>query len=444
MRILVTGLGAVSSLGLDAPTTWQRLCAGRSGVKRIALFDSSGYYSHEAAEIADLHALADCPLFARGLHTAARTQLSVENDASRATYCCRQSSPGPAGELRVFDGRTLLDRGSIMLRAACLEAISHAGIGDMIRRSPERVGLVTGATLGGMAHGTAFYRQFKTSGISRARLSLLKDYLLNDQVETAAGFLGLAGPAVTVTNACAAGTSALGVAALLIRAGKADAVLAGGYDPFCEFIFAGFSSLQAVARDKCRPFDRRRNGMVLGEGAGMLVLETSKLAAKRSAAPLAELKGVGESCDAFHMTRPAPDGKGAFKAISSALKSASVTPDSVEYINTHGTGTPSNDVSEALALKSAFGSALKRIPLSSTKPAVGHLLGGAGGIEAVFTVLALKNSLLPATLNHDELDPACGDLDVIHSVAREEKVDVAVSNSFGFGGQNAVAVFGRA
>ncbi len=417
MRLFVTGLGAVSSLGLDAPTTWRRLCSGDSGVKSISLFNSSAYYSHEACEIADLHSLFEGSSLASSSHAA--------------------------GGLRVFDGRTLLDRGSIILRAACREAMSQAGLGELIRKSPERVGLATGATLGGMAHGTTFYRQFRTVGIDRTRLSLLKDYLLNNQVENAARALGLAGPVVTVTNACAGGTSALGVAALLIRAGKADAVLTGGYDPFCEFVFAGFSSLQAVTRDKCRPFDRRRNGMVLGEGAGILVLESGEIAAQRDAAPLAELMSVGESCDAFHMTRPDPEGRGAARAISSALKTASVAADQVGYINTHGTGTPSNDLSEALALRNVFGAGLERIPLSSTKPAVGHLLGGAGGIEAVFTVLALRDGLLPATLNHEEPDEACGRLDVIHGQARERKVGVAMSNSFGFGGQNAVVVFGR-
>ncbi|MDQ7778342.1 MAG: beta-ketoacyl-[acyl-carrier-protein] synthase family protein [Planctomycetota bacterium] len=415
--VVVTGYGAVTALGRDAHSTWRRLCAGESGVAQITLFDASPFYSHEAAEIKDL----------QGISTRWPIGRAVSSNNSG---------------LQLFDGRASLDRGSIFLRAACREAVHSADLAETIRVRPERVGLVAGTTLGGMTYGTRFYREYRARGAGRAHASLLRDYLLHGQTECAARSLGIGGPVVTVTNACAAGTSALGIASAFIRAGKADVVLAGGFDSFCEFIFAGFSSLQAIAREKCRPFDRRRNGMVLGEGAGIIALESGLNARSRERVPRTELLSVADSCDAYHITRPDPGGEGAARAMARALKEAELEPAEIGYVNAHGTGTQSNDEAEAVALAKVFGAELQNVLVSSTKAAVGHLLGGAGGVEAVFTVMALEDGSLPPTTNHDVIAPECAGLQVIRSRAIERRVDAAMSSSFGFGGQNSVAVFG--
>jgi 3-oxoacyl-[acyl-carrier-protein] synthase II len=241
------------------------------------------------------------------------------------------------------------------------------------------------------------------------------------------------------SNACASGANAVGFAFLAVRAGEAEAAVCGGYDPLCEFVFAGFHALQALTPELCRPFDRNRSGLALGEGAGILLIEEWERARNRGARILGEILGYGESSDAFHMTRPDPEARGAEAALRRALASAAVGPESVDYINAHGTGTPLNDPAEAKAIRRVLGPAAERIPVSSVKPLIGHLLGAAGAVEGILTLLALREKTIPPNLNYETPDPEVG-LPIAPVAARADRMEVALSNSFGFGGANATLV----
>jgi 3-oxoacyl-[acyl-carrier-protein] synthase II len=242
------------------------------------------------------------------------------------------------------------------------------------------------------------------------------------------------------SNACASGANAVGYAFRAVRAGQAAVAFCGGYDPLCEFVFAGFHSLQALTPELCRPFDKNRSGLAIGEGAGILVLEGWDRAKARGARILGEIIGYGESNDAFHMTRPDPDGKVAALAVHRTLADAGITPEVVDYVNAHGTGTPFNDASEAAALLAVLGSRAREVFVSSTKSMIGHLLGGAGAVEGILTVLALREQWLPPNVNYETPDPAC-DLRIVRRAERADRLTVALSNSFGFGGANATLAF---
>ena len=296
--------------------------------------------------------------------------------------------------------------------------------------------MVIGTTSGGMSFGEQFYRAQMNGQRLRGRAALIANYPPQKAPLDAMEAAGFRAPVQIIANACASGTNAIGHAFHLIRAGLKRRVLCGGYDAISEMVFVGFDSLQASTTEKVRPFDKGRSGLVLGEGAAVLALEDFDSARERGAPILAEITGYGISTDNHHLTQPHPSGIGPELAMRRALNDAALTPAEVDYINAHGTATPFNDASEGAAIAKLFGA---RVPVSSTKAMMGHSLGAAGAIEAVFSVLAIRGGFLPPNLHFRESDPAC-DLNIVANAARESRVGCAVSNSFGFGGTNASVV----
>jgi 3-oxoacyl-[acyl-carrier-protein] synthase II len=291
---------------------------------------------------------------------------------------------------------------------------------------------VIGTTSGGMSFGEDYYRALHQHRSLHRAPEWVANYPPQKPVLDALEMFRISSPCRIIANACASGTNAIGHAFACIQSGKYERVLTGGYDAISELVFVGFDSLQAATPEKCRPFDRDRSGMVLGEGAAILALENSDVARKRGAKILGEIIGYGISTDNHHLTQPDPSGSGPRRAMEQALQSAGLTPDKVDYINAHGTATPFNDAAEGKAIAELF----KRVPVSSTKSMIGHSLGAAGAIEAVICLLALQGQFLPANINFRAPDRDL-DIDIVANRSREAKIDIALSNSFGFGGTNA-------
>lgn len=388
-------MGIITALGVGKKENISGILEGKNAIKKIASFDVSGYRGKTGGEISDFN-------FSKKL---------------------KQLKP------------SRLDRATKLLLTSIDEAVAEAGL---LNRLPSNTPIILGTTLGGMLSGEAYHRNI-VSG-KKAKPSLLLDYLAHYQAIHIAEEYGLGSAAFTISNACASGTNAIGLAYNEIRAGNAEIALAGGYDTMCEFTFAGFNSLQAVTQTLCRPFDKNRDGLVLGEGVGIIVLEEMSRAVSRNANIIAEIIGYGESSDAFHITRPEPNGDGAGLAISRALASAGIGASDIDYINAHGTGTPYNDAMEAKAIQKIFGNASQNIPVSSTKSMIGHLLGGAGAVEAVITVMAMNKGVLPPNINYQTSDPDCP-LNIVDKSGQPASIKRAVSNSFGFGGANAAIIF---
>jgi 3-oxoacyl-[acyl-carrier-protein] synthase II len=279
-----------------------------------------------------------------------------------------------------------------------------------------------------------FHKEVLVKGLNRARLSLLSDYMAHNQAINLLREFKLRGDFRMFSNACASGTNAIGQAFRSLQSGHYDVAICGGFDTMSEFTFAGFNSLMAVSPSLCRPFDMNRDGLVLGEGAGILVLEELKHAEKRGVSIIGEVKGYGETSDGYHMTSPAPDGKGAAAAIIKALKDAGLK--SVDYINAHGTGTKLNDSMESMAISVAFGKRSSEIPVSSIKPMIGHLLGAAGAVEAIVSLFAINDNMLPPNINFETPDPDCP-LNIVAAADLKCDISTVLSNSFGFGGSNA-------
>ncbi|HBR16061.1 MAG: hypothetical protein A3G39_08740 [Deltaproteobacteria bacterium RIFCSPLOWO2_12_FULL_43_16] len=388
-------MGIITALGVGKKENISGILEGQNAIKKIASFDVSGYRGKTGGEISGFN-------FSKKL---------------------KQLKP------------SRLDRATKLLLTSIDEAVAEAGL---LNRLPSNTPVILGTTLGGMLSGEAYHRNI-VSG-KKAKPSLLLDYLAHYQAIHIAEEYGLDSAAFTISNACASGTNAIGLAYNEIRAGNAEIALAGGYDTMCEFTFAGFNSLQAVTQTLCRPFDKNRDGLVLGEGVGIIVLEEMSCAVSRNANIIAEIIGYGESSDAFHITRPEPSGDGAGLAISRALTCAGVGASDIDYINAHGTGTPYNDAMEAKAIQKIFGNASQNIPVSSIKSMIGHLLGGAGAVEAVITVMAMNKGVLPPNINYQTPDPDCP-LNIVDKSEQPASIKRAVSNSFGFGGANAAIIF---
>lgn len=295
---------------------------------------------------------------------------------------------------------------------------------------------VVGTTSGGMTFGEEYYRSLHTRGRMRRSASMIANYTPQKPVMDAQEAVGLSAPCQVIANACASGTNAIGHAFECIRSGRYQQVLTGGYDAISELVFVGFDSLQAATPEKCRPFDSRRTGLILGEGAAVLALENFESAKARGANILAEVVGYGLSTDNHHLTQPNPSGSGARQAMERALQSANLGADAVDYINAHGTATPFNDAAEGKAIAELFG----HVPVSSTKGMMGHALGAAGAIEAVISILAVRDQMLPPNINFRDSDPAL-DLNIVANEARPATVHIVLSNSFGFGGTNASVIF---
>jgi 3-oxoacyl-[acyl-carrier-protein] synthase II len=397
----VTGIGLVTALGPDRETTWRHLLAGASGLRPLTLFDTSRYRSRHGGEV-ELASLA------RPAEAAA-----VWRRCSRA---------------------------SRLALAATHEALADAG--DDSARRDRPVAVVFGGGTAGLFEAESFLDRRLRRGLRVTALSEVVEVPQDAPTDRVAEVYGVAGPRITVTTACSSSTIAVGLAAEMVRDGEVEVALAGGSDALSRLTYAGFNSLRAVDPDGARPFDRRRHGLSVGEGAAVLVIESSARAAARGRQPYAVVRGYGLTNDAFHMTQPEPSGAAWERTVRAALADAGVTAAQVDYVNAHGTATEQNDAAECAAYRRVFGDRLGALPVSSIKGALGHCLCGAGGIEAAVTALAISRSMVPPTARFAEPDPECP-IDPVPGVGRAVAVKVALSSSFAFGGNSAVLVLGR-
>ncbi len=406
-RVVVTGLGLVSPVGIGVEPSWQSLVEGRSGIGPITLFDASTYPTRIAGEV-------------KGFEPG---DFMDKKEARRN------------------------DRFIQFALAAAEMAMKDSGL-DMATEDPEQVGCIVGAGIGGLGTIEENRDVLREKGVKRISPFFIPSLIINLAPAQISMRYGMKGPNFSTVSACATGNHSIGDALLYIERGLADVMVAGG----CEATITplgvgGFCAARAMserndAPEKAsRPFDKGRDGFVAAEGAGLLILEEYEHARKRGARVYAELVGYGASADAYHVTTPAPGGEGGARAMKMALKFAGLNPDQIGYVNTHGTSTPAGDVAECQAINSVFGDhARKGLCVSSTKSMTGHLLGAAGGLEAVVTVLALHRGVIPPTINVEDQDPECA-LDVVPNVARQTRMTAAASNSFGFGGTNSVLIF---
>ena len=405
-RVVVTGIGVVSPVGLDRETTWSNLLAGKSGIDHITAFDPNGFGTTIAGEVKGFDA---------------RDYVS-KKEARR------------------------MDRFVQLAAAAALEAVDHASFKSN-GSNRERVSVMIASGIGGiitLSEQTDVLRDKGPSRISPFLVPMMLPDMASGQVSM---LLNAKGPNFATVSACSSGADAIGAALQLLRDGTIDVALAGGAEAaICPMGIAGFNSCRALSRRNdepqkaSRPFDAERDGFVLGEGAAVLVLESMDSAISRNVEPIAEVVGYAATADAHHITQPAPEGEGGARAMKLALKDAMLKPHEIDYINAHGTSTPINDKYETAAMKTVFDEDAYKIPISSTKSMTGHLLGACGALEAAVAVMAISNWAVPPTINLEFPDPEC-DLDYTPHVARRGRVRAAMSNSFGFGGHNASLVF---
>jgi len=403
-RVVVTGLGVVSPVGIGVQTSWANLVAGQSGITNITKFDASPFASQIAGEV-------------KGF------------DVSQYL---------PAKEARRMD--TFIQYGM----AAAIEAVKDAGI-EVTEENAERIGVSIGSGIGGLQLIEDTDKIYHESGPRKISPFFIPGTIINMISGNLSIMYGFKGPNVAIVTACTTGTHSIGDAARMIEYGDADIMVAGGAEaPITELGVGGFAAARALSTRNddpataSRPWDTDRDGFVIGEGAGVLVLEEYESAKKRGAKIYAEVVGYGMSADAYHMTAPSMDGPR--RSVVNALKNAGLNPDQIQFVNAHGTSTPLGDVNETNALKAAFGDHAKSLVVNSTKSMTGHLLGGAGGLESVFTVLSIYHQVSPPTINIFNQDPEC-DLDYCANEARDLKIDAAVKNNFGFGGTNGSLVF---
>jgi 3-oxoacyl-[acyl-carrier-protein] synthase II len=405
-RVVVTGVGAVTPLGNTAEETWEAICKGESGVGAITRFDASDFSTRIAAEV-------------KGFEP----EKYIEKKECKKMDACIHYAI-----------------------AASIMALENAGM-QITEANTHRIGVIIGTGIGGLATTERYHAILLERGPNRVSPFFFPMSLPNMAAGQVAIYLGARGPNSCVTTACAAANHAIGDAFKIIQRGDAEVMIAGGTEAvITPLAVAAFGNMRALSmrndepKHASRPFDRDRDGFVMGEGAGILVLEEWEQAKRRGARIYAEIVGYGMTGDAFHMTMPDPGAQGVAQCIRRALADAGVRPEEVEYINAHGTSTPYNDKHETLAIKRVFGEYAYHLAVSSTKSMTGHLLGAAGGIEAIFTALAIYHGILPPTLNYEHPDAEC-DLDYVPHYARYQKVQLALSNSFGFGGTNATLVF---
>lgn len=399
-RIAVTGLGLVTPIGAGRREVWEGLLAGRSGFAPVESFDTKAFTTHLGAEV-------------RGFD--------------------------PTPWVRRQDAAAL-GRASQLAIAAARMALEDAGL-DPEAVAPERAGVAMGTTSGEPLEIERFDDRFLAGELEKVGPELISRYPCHMIAAHVARELGFAGPNMMIPTACAAGNYAIANAMDTLRAGRADVMLAGGADAFSRITYTGFHRLGAIAPERCQPFDRNRKGMIPGEGAAVLVLEPLERAAARGARIYAELAGYGLSCDAHHMTAAHPEGAGAARAMERALADAGASPEEVSYISAHGTGTPTNDRLEVLAVKRVFGEAARRTPMSSIKSMIGHTMGAASAIEAAVCALAVAEDRIPPTMNLEEPEE---ELDFVPNTAREVPVRLAMNNAYAFGGNNASVLLRKA
>jgi 3-oxoacyl-[acyl-carrier-protein] synthase II len=405
-RVVVTGLGIVSPVGTGVPEAWKSIVAGQSGITRISRFDVSAFSSQIAGEV-------------KGFDPA--KYLSAK-------------------EARRFD--TFIHYGL----AAGIEALKDSGL-DLEREQREMIGVCIGSGIGGLPLIEDTHNAYLAGGPRKITPFFVPGSIINLISGQLSIMYGLKGPNIAVVTACTTANHSIGEAGRLIEYGDADVMVAGGSESCVSPLgVGGFCAARALSgrnddpAGASRPWDKDRDGFVLGEGSGVLVLEELEHAKKRGARIYCELAGYGMSADAHHITAPCEDGEGAVRCMNNALRNAGLNKDQVDYINAHGTSTPLGDIAETVAVKNCFGDYAKKVAVSSTKSMTGHLLGAAGGIEAVFSVLAIRDQVAPPTINLATPDPKC-DLDYVPNTARKMKIDVVLSNSFGFGGTNGSLVF---
>ena len=405
-RVFVTGTGTVSPLGNDTATTWDQLVAGKSGAGPITRFDATGY---------------DC------------------------RFACELKGFSTEGVLDRKEAKRM-DRFVQYAIVAAAEAIRDAGL-DLDTLDRERIGVLIGSGIGGMETFEEQHTNLLQKGPGRVSPFFIPMMIIDMAAGQISIQFGLKGPNFGTVSACASGAHAIGEALRLLRAGDADVMIAGGTEAtITPMAVAGFGNMRALSTRNddptraSRPFDQGRDGFVIGEGAGVLVLETEEHMRRRGAKPLCEFAGYGATGDAYHMTAPCVDGEGAGRAMKRALADAGLTATEVGYVNAHGTSTPAGDPAEVTAIKNVFGEHARKLMVSSTKSMTGHLLGAAGGLEAVATTLTLARGIVPPTINLETPDPTC-DLDFVPNQARTQRVTAAISNSFGFGGHNVTLAF---
>ncbi len=404
-RAVITGMGVISPVGNNLEEFWDNLVNGRSGIDFATRFDTSTLPTKVAGEVKNFEP----------------TEWLDKKESRR------------------------MDRFAQFAVAASKMALQDSGL-DLEQIDRDRAGAVIGCGIGGVITFEEQKEVLMAKGPGRVSPFFVPMLISNMAAGHISITFGLQGPSLTVTTACASATDAIGRALRLIQSGEVDVVLSGGTEaPLTELAFAGFCSMKAMSTEKenpaeaCRPFDRRRSGFVMGEGAGILVIESLEHAQKRGAHIYAELAGYGATSDAHHITTPAPGGEGAAKAMRKALTDAGLSPEEVTYINAHGTGTDANDATETAAIKGVFGPAAAKVAVSSTKSMTGHLMGAAGGVEAIISALAIERGVIPPTMNYGEPDPEC-DLDYVPNEARSVEVKAAMSNNLGFGGHNATII----
>lgn len=405
-RVVVTGMGLVCPLGNDVASSWARIVAGESGIGPIECFDASAFTTRFGGSV-------------KGLDISAYI---------------------PAKDARKLD--LFIQYGM----AAAIQAVEDSGL-VVDEQNAHRVGALIGSGIGGVGSIEACRDIIRDKGPRRVLPYFVPGSVINMIAGNISIRYGFTGPNLAMATACSTGTHSIGLAARLIAAGDADVMVAGGAEMAMTTVGIGvFAAARALStrnddpQSASRPWDRDRDGFVLSDGAGVMVLEEYETARRRGAAIYAELSGFGMSADAFHVTAPPPEGRGAAMAMTNAMADAGIGPDQIDYINAHGTSTPAGDVAESLAIELALGDSARRVAISSTKSMVGHMLGAAGAVEAIFSVLALRDQVVPPTINLDNPGEGCR-LDYVPHVARDRKLDVCLSNSFGFGGTNGSLLF---
>ena len=402
-RIVVTGMGTINAIANNVPEFVRALGEGSCGIREIDLFDTTGYRCRKGGQIRNF----------------------LPRDFIPAEFPLKRMS-----------------RADLLAFAATLEALRDAGLYPLTEAMKEDMGVAIGGGSGGLLEGESFYGNLLQKGSGKAHFSRLSSVYCASSTDRIATYLGLLGPKITLMTACSSGATVLGYGRDLIRNGQAAIMLAGGVEPMCRITYSSFNALKSLDPDVCRPFDRHRGGLSLGEAAAVMVLEPLEAALARGARIYGEILGYGVTCDAHHMTSPDEQASGAIRAMQAALKDSGLGPEDIDYINAHGTATTVNDAMESKAIKEVFGRRAYAIPVSSTKSMTAHTLGASGALEGIVSLLALAHGFMPPTINYRDPDPDC-DLDYITEGARPAALRAVLSNSFAFGGNNTTVIFGR-
>ena len=402
-RIVITGLGTLNAIANNVADFAVALQTGVCGIKDIDLFDTAEFRTHKGGQIKNF---------------IARDHIPEEWPIKR------------------------MSRADMISFAATLAALRDAGLDFLPDSLKEEMGVAIGGGSGGLLEAESFYMEMLKKGVPKARFSKLSTIYCASSADRIASGLGLSGPKTTFMTACSAGATALGYARDLIVSGQASMMIAGGVEPMCRITYAAFNALKSVDPDACRPFDKNRSGLSLGEAAAIMILEELDAAIERGARIYGEILGYGVTCDSFHMTSPDEKASGAVRSMQAALQDSGLTIEDIDYINAHGTATLVNDVTETKAIKEVFGPRAYSIPVSSTKSMHAHTLGAAGALEGIVSMLALLHGFIPSTINYQESDPLC-DLDYVTSGSRKANLRTVLSNSFAFGGNNTTVILGQ-